>query len=161
MNRFCADGNLALKDEKYWSKSCSPVRIEGIRWPAYKPKKSVTPRKSQLASQPQDSTDYVYLIRMGRTKLYKIGKSNDPHGRLASMQTASPYKLKIVHTFKADNATAAEESLHHKLHEFRKEGEWFNLSDEQRSAIASVTAYEEGHFIVGGQKKSIEALFSE
>ena len=99
------------------------------------------PRKSRLASQPQDNTDYVYLIRMGRTKFYKIGKSNDPQGRLASMQTASPYKLKIVHVFKADNAAAAEEALHHRLHEARMEGEWFKLTDEQQRLLVSVTAF--------------------
>lgn len=108
--------------------------------------------KRQIASQPTDGTDYVYLIRMGRTKMYKIGKTNDPQGRLVSLQTASPYKLKLLHTFKADNASAAEESLHAKFHGVRLEGEWFKLTDAERDAIVSVKEYRDNCFVAGTLK---------
>ena len=161
INRFNDEGNLAIGPERYWAKTPVHVSIEGIKWPRSKAKPKKVPRKSRLASQPQDNTDYVYLIRMGRTKFYKIGKSNDPQGRLASMQTASPYKLKIVHVFKADNAAAAEEALHHRLHEARREGEWFKLTDEHQKVLVIVTAYEDGQFVMEGIKRGIEELFSD
>ncbi len=161
IERFNDEGNLAVKSERYWRKPDSYVSVDGFDWPPPKFSTDRIPRRSKLASQPKDNTDYVYLIRMGRTNFYKIGKSNDPKGRLASMQTASPHKLKIVHVFKADNAAAAEESLHHRLHGVRQAGEWFKLTDEQQKMIASISAYEEGQFIIGGMKRSMGELFSE
>lgn len=160
INRFYEEGNLAIGTERYWSKPDSYV-IDGINWLTPKFKIDKVPRKSKLASRPTDETDYVYLIRAGRTKLYKIGKSNDPQKRLASMQTASPFKLKLVHVFKADNATAAEEALHRRLHENRKEGEWFELTDGQQKIISSITAYEAGLFIIEERKLSAEEIFPE
>ena len=162
INRFYDEGNLAIGEERCWGKADARyLSVEGIDWPLPKAQKSIVPRKSKIASQPKDETDYVYLIRMGRTNFYKIGKSNDPQGRLAGMQTASPYKLKLIHIFKADNAAAAEEILHHRLHEARMEGEWFKLTDVQREILTNVTAYETGQFIIGQERLDIERLFSE
>lgn len=161
INRFFAEGNLAIGEKRYWSEAdYRYVSVKGIEWPPPPIKKDKVRRRSKIASRPKDETDYVYLIRMGRTKYYKIGKSNDPLGRLASMQTASPYKLKLLHTFKADNAAAAEEALHHQLHEARMEGEWFKLTDGQQKVLASVTVYEDGWFVMGEMRQGIEDLFS-
>jgi hypothetical protein len=55
-------------------------------------------------------------MKFSRKDIYKIGKSDDPGSRLRSLQTASPHTLKLAHIFKADNASAAEESLHEVLH---------------------------------------------
>ncbi|HRQ39600.1 MAG TPA: GIY-YIG nuclease family protein [Chloroflexota bacterium] len=160
ISRFYDEGNLALGQKRYWCVSSSYLSVRGIDWPvAPKFNTDTMPRKSKIASQPKDDIDYVYLIRMGRTKFYKIGKSNDPQGRLASMQTASPYKLKMQHVFKADNAAAAEETLHHKLHGARMKGEWFKLTDEEQKVIARITAFEDGQFIMGGGKAEHRGTF--
>jgi hypothetical protein len=161
INRFSTDGNLSFGGEKrYWSKDVSWVDVKGVNWPVPNFKKLALPSKSKLASQPRDETDYVYLIRMGRNLIFKIGKSNDPKGRLASLQTASPYKLKITHLFKADNASAAEETLHRYFHEKRLEGEWFKLSQAEKDALEKVSHFEEGCFVVAGKQINIETLFS-
>jgi hypothetical protein len=124
MSRFQEAGNLAFGERNYFYLGNSYVSIEGRPWPPSKAQTKAQPRfKSRLASQPSDNTDYVYIIRAGRTNLYKIGKSNDPQARLNSLQTANPHKLKLLHTFKADNASAAEEELHRLLHHRRQAGE--------------------------------------
>ncbi len=161
LNRFYEGGHLTIGEKKVWSKSSSLRPVDGVFWPPPKILIEKAPRKSRLASLPADDTEYVYLIRMGRTPLYKIGKSNDPNGRLASMQTASPYKLKLLHAFKADNATAAEEALHAQLHGAKKEGEWFKLTDAQREAILAVTAYQARHFITAGEERTAAELFQD
>ncbi len=160
VNRFGEDGNLSFGEKRYWSKDVSWVDVNGVDWPPPKFNKASLPRKSTLASQPRDETDYVYLIQMGRRLIFKIGKSNDPKGRLASLQTASPYKLKIVHLFKADNASAAEESLHRYFHENRLEGEWFKLTQAEKNMLVKVSHFEQGCFVVAGKRIDIDALFS-
>lgn len=164
IGRFFEGGHLCVGTDRYWGEALRPVDVKGVFWKAPKFGTAKMPRKSQIASQPTDGTDYVYLIRMGRTKMYKIGKTNDPQGRLASLQTASPYKLKLSHTFKADNASAAEETLHAKFHGVRLEGEWFKLTDAERDAILSVNEYKEQRFYInmesGNEGVSIDSLFA-
>lgn len=160
VSRFHDDGHLCIGDLGYWAASLHPAEISGVFWPLPKfgaAKKA--PRKTQIASQPTDNTDYVYLIRMGRTKMYKIGKTNDPNGRLASLQTASPYKLKLLHTFKADNASAAEETLHAHFQAARLEGEWFTLAVAEQKALLSVTEYKDGRFWTHDEGLTLESLF--
>lgn len=159
VNRFGEDGNLSFGEKRYWSKDVSWVDVKGIKWLLPKFKKAMLPQKSKLASQPQDETDYVYLIRMGRKLIFKIGKSNAPQGRLASLQTASPFKLKMVHLFKADNASAAEETLHRYFHDKRMEGEWFRLTQAEKDALVRVSHFEQGYFVVDAEHLSVDDMF--
>lgn len=159
IERFYDDGNLCFGEDRYWGKPMNNIDISGTFWKVPERPNAQISRRTQIASQPTDNTDYVYLIRMGRTKMYKIGKTNDPKGRLANLQTASPYKLKLLHTFKADNASAAEESLHAELQGVRQEGEWFKLSDDQRGILMAVTEYRDYHFIVNGESLTVGELF--
>lgn len=64
-----------------------------------------------------------------------------------SKQSANPRKLRLLHTFRADNASAAEETLHVTFHKQRLEGEWFQLADEQRDGIIAITEFKEGYFL--------------
>jgi hypothetical protein len=154
-----------IGEKRYWGKQSHPVQIDGVFWALPKFGTAKMPRKTQIASQPTDTTNYVYLIRMGRTKAYKIGKTNDPQGRLASLQTASPHKLKLLHTVKADNASSAEETLHARFHGVRLEGEWFKFTDAERDAILSVKEYRDRQFVVekkGGEGEgvTVDVLFT-
>ncbi len=85
--RFHEEGNLC------YGRSRSFGRLSHVSydyWPqAKKPQKywKKLPRRSQLATQPTDDTEYVYIIKVSRQNIYKIGKSNDPQGRLNSLQT--------------------------------------------------------------------------
>lgn len=108
---------------------------------------------------PVDSTEYVYFIQAGRTRTFKIGKSNDPQGRLISLQTANPHQSKLVHTFKADNASAAEQELYRLLLGQRMTGEWFNITKVQQRSIASVQRLEQGQFWIEGDGIEPDKLF--
>ena len=108
---------------------------------------------------PVDNTEYVYFIQAGRTQAFKIGKSDDPQGRLDSLQTANPHKLKLVHTFKADNASTADEELHRLLHSQRMAGEWFNVSKVQQQVIDSIQQFEQGQFWIGDDGVELNELF--
>lgn len=156
MGRFYKDGNLSFGKKHFFLPDNTSIDVVECKWPQSKPKPEKQPRRSKLASQPVDDTDYVYLTRMGRTKYYKIGKTNDPQGRLASLQTANPQKLTLLHTFKADNATAAEEDLHSALHHQRRTGEWFQLADEQKAALVAVIEYKDHHFITNSQAVKVK-----
>lgn len=160
-NRFFEGGNLCLGNHRIVAHQTNPVsyQLKLTDWPRPKPQKDKHPkRRPAITTHLHDDTDYVYLIRMGRTSLYKIGISNDPQGRLKTLQTASPYKLKLYHTFTADNASAAEQALHAALHNQRKEGEWFELSINQKDQLLLVSEYREGLFWVGDQSEPIERL---
>jgi hypothetical protein len=157
--RFYEDGDLSFGDRRYFASSDSRLQLEGRRWPKSRAKTQRQPRRSILASRPTDETNYVYIIRVGRTNLYKIGKTNDPEGRLQSLQTANPHKLKLLHVFKADNATAAEEELHRLLHGKRMKGEWFRLSDSEKDILVSVERFENKRFWIGGKGLEAEQLF--
>jgi hypothetical protein len=160
IHRFYEKGNLSLGEMRYFGTetySKSPM-ITGVFYSPPKFEPFRPPRKSRLASQPTDETDYVYIIRMGRKNIFKIGKSNDPQGRLANLQTSSPFKLSLFHVFRADNASAAEESLHASLNSSRMEGEWFKLTNEQKEAMKTVTEFKENSFIVADRRLTAEAL---
>lgn len=161
-NRFHEFGHLSLGQRKYWAAADSGyLQIKGVFWKAPEFKPSSLPRKkSRIANQPKDNTEYVYLIQMGQYQIYKIGKSNDPQGRLASLQSANLHKLKLIHTFQADNASAAEEVLHAELHDQRMEGEWFSLTQKQKKAIISVSEFKAEHFLISQEIKfTVKELF--
>lgn len=157
--RFYEDGNLSFGEHRVFASTDSRLTLEGRKWPKSKTKTRRQPQRSILASQPTDDTEYVYVIRSGRTHTYKIGKTNDPEGRLQSLQTANPHKLKLLHLFKADNATAAEEALHGLLHSKRLEGEWFRLTDSEKDILVSVERFENKRFWIGGKGLEAEQLF--
>lgn len=159
MNRFQEVGNLAFGDRNYFNAENGYIHIEGRKWPPSKTKPDKIPRKSRLASQPSDNTNYVYIIQAGRTHLYKIGKSNDPQARLDSLQTANPHKLKLLHVFKADNASAAEEELHRLLHHNRQAGEWFMVAPQERAILTAIQRFELNQFWIDGKGINPNELF--
>jgi hypothetical protein len=159
ISKFHETGNLAFGQKGFFGGKDTRLSFTGRDWPQSNAKREKYPRKSTLASQPTDNTEYIYFIRAGRTNLYKVGKSNDPQSRIASLQTGNPYKLKLLHIFKADNASSAEEKLHSVLHHKRKEGEWFNLTLTEKNIISSIETFRNELFILAGNKSvSIDAL---
>ena len=73
-------------------------------------------------------------------------------------QDGQTYEVEFV--FRADNATAAEESLHAALHQTRMRGEWFKLTDEQKSALISVSEFRNGYFVSGEELLKAETLLA-
>lgn len=76
----------------------------------------------------------VYLIYSDILDLYKIGVSKNSKKRIKNLQTGSPYKLKIIYSFKSKFSYKIEKMLHKKfigckqnIDDDKIEGEWFNL----------------------------------
>lgn len=77
---------------------------------------------------------FVYVIGLvfnGKpSRPTKVGISSWPGGRLAALQTASPYELRVVHAFRFEDRNRALdlEWITHKFYsEDRIRGEWFNI----------------------------------
>jgi hypothetical protein len=72
---------------------------------------------------------HVYIVNDGFC--YKVGVSDDPLNRVASLQTGHPNNLILVRTFELptrEAAFAVESDAHLSLERFRTRGEWFSAS---------------------------------
>lgn len=81
---------------------------------------------------------YVYLIKDTATGAVKIGISGDVGKRLASLQTASPNKLILLHVISVEDARALELDLHAVYASKRRSGEWFDLGDDEIAQIMAI-----------------------
>lgn len=86
--------------------------------------------------QASDLTDlptgqYVYLIRdMDVTGLYKIGRTIKPLERIGRFEVHLPFNVGVVCILPTDNAARLETTLHRRYASKRRNGEWFNLTDD-------------------------------
>jgi hypothetical protein len=73
---------------------------------------------------------YLYAIRGGG--FIKIGIADHPERRLAELQTACPYDLKLFHTAAIYYCYSreAETYAHKQLKKYHVRGEWFSCSDQ-------------------------------
>ena len=69
----------------------------------------------------------LYIIRCGKTQLFKIGISKDPKKRCKQLQTGNPHILKILFTFKLNEKYCNIEAsqLESTIHKFLKQ---YNIS---------------------------------
>lgn len=81
-------------------------------------------------------TGSVYFIEAVGTHRIKIGFSANPSQRLRSLQTGSPYKLRILATIQANEHT--EKEIHEQFDEYRLDGEWFHACKGLRTFISSL-----------------------
>jgi len=75
---------------------------------------------------------FVYLVKCEGSHYYKIGLSIDPLARLASLQTACPFRLLLLQTCgfpDYEPARQAERQAHNALAKHRVHNEWFELTD--------------------------------
>lgn len=92
----------------------------------------------RAAEPPPAAGDFVYVVS-GDHGLVKIGISNSPLARLATLQTASPYRLRLAFSAPAcGNAFEVEQAAHAILSAHRASGEWFAVSPDM--AIAALFA---------------------
>jgi hypothetical protein len=71
---------------------------------------------------------YVYLVKHGSRREYKIGKTRNPVRREGEFALQLPEKLEPVHYIKTDDPSGVEKYWHTRFAEKRKEGEWFALT---------------------------------
>lgn len=85
-------------------------------------------RSRRRRTDPDADVGYAYLISDGWRHV-KIGHSNDPKKRLSGLQTCTPSKLTIVHTWltTTNGAVVLEAELHRAFDWVRQSGEWFDI----------------------------------
>jgi hypothetical protein len=81
-----------------------------------------------------NSVGYVYLVRHGSRREYKIGRTNNPVRREGELRTELPEALSPVHHITTDDPAGVERYWHIRFADKRKNGEWFELNaDDVRS----------------------------
>lgn len=81
----------------------------------------------------QMGMDFIYFIADRDSNRVKIGISNDPEKRLASLQTANGGKLEILFVVQGD--AKLEQSYQNQFKHLRLSGEWFKFTHEIESFI--------------------------
>ncbi|MFH8581595.1 GIY-YIG nuclease family protein [Streptomyces zaomyceticus] len=71
-------------------------------------------------------TSFVYMIGEEGSTVVKIGKANNPAGRLASLQTGNPTPLTVMCAHEGGHPL--ENHLHTVFAPYRVRGEWFDLA---------------------------------
>ncbi|MFB7672299.1 GIY-YIG nuclease family protein [Kitasatospora purpeofusca] len=84
----------------------------------------------------------MYLITAANSRTAKIGRSTDPEGRVAALQSGSPVALLLAATF--PGGPRLERHLHQEFGEYRIHGEWFDFGehDPVTEVTTVVEAYE-------------------
>jgi len=72
---------------------------------------------------------YVYLIRHGNRKEYKIGKTYNQIRREGEIRLELPEKVEPIHTIATDDPSGVELYWHNRFSKKRKQGEWFELTE--------------------------------
>lgn len=78
---------------------------------------------------------YVYLLKHGSRREYKIGKTTNPVRREGELGIQLPEKLLPVHYIETDDPAGVEAYWHKRFDSKRKEGEWFALTVEDVRAF--------------------------
>lgn len=74
--------------------------------------------------------EYIYLIKLEKENLYKIGYSKKPTQRLKELQTANGGRLELIKSIEVNFGYKVETFLHKYYFFKRKLGEWFELNEE-------------------------------
>jgi hypothetical protein len=78
---------------------------------------------------------YVYLLKHGSRREYKIGRTYNPLRREGELGIQLPEKCKPVHYIKTDDPEGVEAYWHRRFASKRKEGEWFALTPQDVRAF--------------------------
>jgi hypothetical protein len=78
---------------------------------------------------------YVYLLKHGSRREYKIGRTNNPMRREGEVGIQLPEKLQPIHYIKTDDPAGVENYWHTRFASKRKKGEWFALTAEDVRAF--------------------------
>lgn len=98
------------------------------------------------ASGPQvtSETGFVYVIAGDHGRV-KVGSSLDPMSRIATLQTGSPFPLRIPYCAAAGvNYEAVEKEAHSILAPHNSQGEWFSVPVDMAVAAINAAAFRLG-----------------
>lgn len=88
---------------------------------------------------------HVYFVITDgcKPRMLKIGKARDVSERVADLQCACPFDLRLLGVLKCTSekhAFKVEGDLHHAFRSFRKRGEWFFCDRSVKYAVESIIA---------------------
>lgn len=78
---------------------------------------------------------YVYLLKHGSRREYKIGRTNNPLRREGELGIQLPEKVEPIHYIETDDPAGIENYWHTRFARKRKEGEWFALTTDDVRAF--------------------------
>jgi hypothetical protein len=81
------------------------------------------------------ASGYVYLVKHGSRREYKIGATDNPLRRHGEVAFELPEKVTPVHTIETDDPYGVERYWHHRFREKHKNGEWYQLNAEDVRAF--------------------------
>jgi hypothetical protein len=96
-----------------------------------------------LRQRRRSTRGYVYLVE-GDEGCFQIGKSINPEGRVAILNTGFHGDLGLVHQIQTDDMGWLENLLHRKLAVWRVRGEWFLLSSQDIARLQRVAVWNRG-----------------
>lgn len=102
----------------------------------------------------------VYILNTGKN-LYKIGKTQDLHKRLAAYHTHLPVMFRVIRQYEALNMTALEESLHIVFQHKRVKGEWFELNKDDLIICDNIARNYALHSLQKQHRKNADITFSD
>ncbi len=86
-------------------------------------------------AQVPETVGYVYLVRHGSRREYKIGKTINPIRREGEIGIELPMKVEPEHLIKTDDPSGVERYWHTRFASKRMNGEWFSLSTQDVRAF--------------------------
>lgn len=78
---------------------------------------------------------YVYLLRHGSRREYKIGRTNNPIRREGEISIELPHRLDPIHVITTDDPAGIEAYWHRRFAEKRLKNEWFALMPDDVRAF--------------------------
>jgi hypothetical protein len=82
--------------------------------------------------------ELVYVFHATGTNRYKIGYTTDVEQRMMTLQVGCPYPLELVELRVVPDGYTVEQEIHTELADYRKQGEWFEVSNYATIRIAIV-----------------------
>lgn len=78
---------------------------------------------------------YVYLLRHGARREYKIGRTNNPIRREGQITVELPQRVEPIHVITTDDPAGIEAYWHRRFAEKRLRNEWFALTPDDVRAF--------------------------
>jgi hypothetical protein len=80
----------------------------------------------------------IYIFKMDKLGLYKIGVSQNINRRIKDINSANPYSVNLYYSLSVNNAYDLEYLIHNKYEGSALQNEWFELTDKMLSEVIDV-----------------------